>query len=51
MSPELRADIAGFYAFCTKRTWQQQHEPISQVTADKYVDHLRRGAARFPSPT
>lgn len=46
MSPELREDIDGFLAFCTKRTWQQQHEPISQVTADKYVDHLRCGPAQ-----
>jgi hypothetical protein len=41
MSDALREDIADFYMFCLKRSWQQQHEPITQVTADKYVDHLR----------
>ncbi|EIE19955.1 hypothetical protein COCSUDRAFT_19015 [Coccomyxa subellipsoidea C-169] len=42
MSDELRAELAEFRRFCMKRSWQQQHEPITAVTTEKYVDHLRR---------
>lgn len=41
MSEALAADFAAFRRFCTKRSWQQQHEPITEVTTEKYVDHLR----------
>ena len=41
MSPDLRQDLDDFMAFCTKRSWQQQHEPIAPITAEKYTHHLR----------
>jgi hypothetical protein len=41
MSESLRGEFEEFYKFCLKRSWQQQHEPITKVTADKYADHLR----------
>ena len=40
-APELRRELGNFRRFCTQRSWQQQHEPISGVTADKYLDHLK----------
>ncbi|BDA51332.1 hypothetical protein COCOBI_18-2090 [Coccomyxa sp. Obi] len=42
MSEALQAELAEFRRFCMKRSWQQQHEPITAVTTEKYVDHLRR---------
>ena len=44
MSEALRGELAAFRRFCTQRSWQQQHEPISSVTCEKYLDHLRRAA-------
>jgi hypothetical protein len=54
-SEALRAELGAFRRFCTQRSWQQQHAPISAVTTDKYLDHLRRafacsGAAPTPPP-
>jgi len=42
MSEALKLDMAGFYTFCIKRTWQQQHQSILPETADKYVHHLKQ---------
>jgi hypothetical protein len=41
VSEGLRAELAEFRRFCMKRSWQQQHDPITAVTTEKYVDHLR----------
>ncbi|CAL5226020.1 g8826 [Coccomyxa viridis] len=42
MSADLKQDFEDFMLFCTKRQWQQQHEPIAPVTAKQYTLHLRR---------
>ncbi|CAL5226027.1 g8835 [Coccomyxa viridis] len=42
MSADLKQDFEDFMLFCTKRQWQQQHEPIATVTAKQYTLHLRR---------
>ena len=41
MSADLKQDFEDFMLFCTKRQWQQQHEPIAPVTAKQYTLHLR----------
>lgn len=41
MSAALKQDLEDFMLFCTKRQWQQQHEPIAPVTAKQYTLHLR----------
>ena len=41
MSAALKQDFEDFMLFCTKRLWQQQHEPIAPVTAQQYMLHLR----------
>ena len=41
MSAALQQDFDDFVLFCTKRHWQQQHEPIAPITAKQYVLHLR----------
>ncbi len=46
MLDELCAELTEFHHFCMKRSWQQQqHELITAVTTEKYVDHLRSGPA------
>ncbi len=44
MSAALKQDFEDFMLFCTKRQWQQQHEPIAPVTAKQYTLHLRYAA-------
>lgn len=41
MSDALKQDLEDFKVFCTKRQWQQQHEPIAPITAQQYINHLR----------
>ncbi|EFN54907.1 hypothetical protein CHLNCDRAFT_135039 [Chlorella variabilis] len=41
MSPALQAEFAAFHRFCTVRFFGAQSEPIAEVTAAKYADHLR----------
>jgi hypothetical protein len=41
MSPKLEAEFAAFHRFCTVRFFGAQSEPIAEVTAAKYADHLR----------
>ncbi len=44
MLPELRAELDAFRLFCTVKFFGAQSAPILPVTADKYVDHIRRAA-------
>jgi len=38
----LQAELDAFGRWCTTRFYGQQQEPIAEVTAAKYLDHLRR---------
>ena len=38
----LQAELDAFRRWCTTRFYGQQQEPIAEVTAAKYLDHLRR---------
>ena len=37
----LRAELLEFHRWCTARWYGQQQEPIADVTATKYIDHVR----------
>lgn len=41
LSASLAAELDAFHRFCTVRFFGAQAEPISEVTAAKYADHLR----------
>jgi hypothetical protein len=43
MSRGLRQEFAAFHRFLTVRFFGAQMEPISDVTARKYADHIRCG--------
>jgi hypothetical protein len=37
----LRAELTEFHRWSTTRWYGQQQEPIAEVTATKYLDHIR----------
>ena len=47
MPAALQAELEAFRRWCTARFYGQQQEPIAEVTAAKYLDHIRYGPARL----
>lgn len=43
MPVSLQEELKAFHHWCTARFYGQQHVPIAEVTAKKYLDHLRCG--------
>ena len=43
----LQAELDAFRRWCTTRFYGQQQEPIAEVTAAKYMDHIRCALPRF----
>lgn len=41
LTPVLRAELEALHRFSTVRFFGAQQDPISDVTARKYADHLR----------
>lgn len=41
MPSALQEELKAFHRWCTLKFYGQQHEPIADVTAQKYLDHIR----------
>lgn len=47
MPSPLQEELKAFHRWCTVKFYGQQHEPIADVTAQKYLDHIRCDACAF----